>query len=345
MATLREGRISGASISVLAARHCNQSCRGCVAFSPVMPPSFADIDAVRRDLSRLAAVYHARAARVQGGEPLLHPELPRLLREVRRAAIADRIVVLTNGRLLSEMPAAFWSAVDEVRVSAYPSSEPRREQLADWRRKALAHGADLIVVSFDAFRENYSANGSADPALVRRIYAACEEAHALRCHVAWDGYFYKCTRAVSGSAADGVPEPGAERVNGVTIGEGPELGPRLAAYLAARDPLPACRRCLGTVGRMAPHGMVPRSAWRESLAGRTEDLVDWDYLARVERGRSDIYLRPVGEIDVAAFRGPVPRPLRAAVRVLSRRRWRLLLAAPLTAAIRRHRGTGAGPRG
>ncbi|MFF2008332.1 4Fe-4S cluster-binding domain-containing protein [Streptomyces sp. NPDC058195] len=56
---------------------------------------------VGRDLTRLAKSYRSANVKILGGEPLLHPGLTDLIREVRESAVTDKIILATNGLLLS----------------------------------------------------------------------------------------------------------------------------------------------------------------------------------------------------------------------------------------------------
>lgn len=334
---MRNGRIVSTSIGVLAARHCNLSCRACVTLSPTLPPSFADPDEVFRDLGTLGRVYHARAARVRGGEPLLHPALGEVLAAVRRSGVADRIAVVTNGVLLSQMPGSFWEAVDEVRVSAYPQPAFDRKRLDDWRERACGHGVDLIVLHVDRFRETYAEAGTSDERLVRRLYATCEDAHVLRCHGVSGGIFYKCDQGWAIAAARNSDDAAGRPMNGVEISEAPAFAERLLAYLESRDPLSACRFCLGSAGRLFSHELVPRARWAAHQSHSTEQLLDPEHLSRLERGHSGAYLRCVREVTLEAFHGHSSRLLRFAVGFLSRRPVRGLLSRQLEDAIRSYR--------
>ena len=76
--------------------------------------------ALARDLSVAARVLAPRVFKLVGGEPLLHPELVELVEVARRAAIAPRISLTTNGLLLPRMSEPFWRGLDAVTISLYP---------------------------------------------------------------------------------------------------------------------------------------------------------------------------------------------------------------------------------
>ena len=116
----------------------------------MLPEKFADPAAFVRDFEALATVFHSRELRIVGGEPLLHPDLPRFLAEARRIGIADSIVVYTNGVLLHRVPEQFWRLIDELRVSVYPGIRRRLDDEACARLCDL-HGVRLHFERYQTF--------------------------------------------------------------------------------------------------------------------------------------------------------------------------------------------------
>src|SRR5947209_7095120 len=106
---MSQRRIEALKLELNPVEHCNLSCRSCSHLSPLQPRHYVDPDDLTRDLKILSAHYHARWVRVVGGEPLLHPQLDRILTAVRTSGVADRIVVVTNGILLPRMQPEVWA--------------------------------------------------------------------------------------------------------------------------------------------------------------------------------------------------------------------------------------------
>lgn len=282
-----QGRIQSGLCELAVADHCNLACRGCSHLAPSLPRWFADVDAVRRDLTTLATAYHATALVLLGGEPLLHPRLLDLIAAVQASGVCDAIAVATNGVLLWRMPEAFWRAVDAVEVSAYPGAEMPAERMLHCSTQAQRHGTHLAVKYYARFREQVAPLGTADRRLVERIYDTCEAAHIARIHWVADGRFYKCPQAYA--LPKGLDGDGASAAaDGVPISDSPDLAERLLAYLQSPEPLRACGRCLGSAGRRFDHAQEPRTGRTVMPPPRTaEDLVDEDELSRLERGEHD----------------------------------------------------------
>jgi radical SAM family protein len=271
-------------LEINAAEQCNLTCRSCSHLAPLAVKTFADPDVVFRDLRLLASIYHARSIKLVGGEPLLHPDLASVAAAARRSGICDGICVVTNGVLLPRMNEAFWSAIDEVWVSVYPTHELDPGASAEVAARAREHKVGLRFQAYDKFRESYSAIGTRDAHLTARIYRTCRVAHVWRCHVVCGGYFYKCPQSYFLTKTHGEPV-GAD---GIAIDDRATLGAELRAYLASPESLTACRRCLGTVGRRFAHEEVPRRGWAQPQQRPAEDLVDYALL-EAEEARARIW--------------------------------------------------------
>ena len=279
-----DGRIQAEACEINVVHHCNLSCRSCSHLSPVSPRLAVDPDAVHRDLAALAPHYRPKHVRLVGGEPLLHPALADVVAAVRRSGISDRIRMITNGVLLARMTPAVWDGIDELHVSLYPGHLVDEAGRRRWNARAAEHGVEMYWKRFDSFRESYSEAGTSDAALVRRIYESCQIAHVWHCHNVVDGHFYKCPQSYF------VPELLGRGGDGLPISGRPTLGRDLLAFLEDPEPLRSCANCLGSVGRRLQHEQVPRRAFRGAQSAPTKDLLDGEFLERLEtrdRGASN----------------------------------------------------------
>jgi organic radical activating enzyme len=276
---IAEGRIQTEACEINVVHHCNLSCRGCSHASPVMRRHLADPDVVHRDLAALAPHYRPQHVRLLGGEPLLHPALADIVAAVRRSGIAERIRMITNGTFLSRMTREVWDGIDELHVSLYPGHLLEAQERQRWNARAAEHGVEMYWKQFDFFRESYSEAGTADPALVRRIYSTCQIAHVWRCHNVIDGHFYKCPQSYF------LPEllggVAARRTDGLPISDRATFGQELLAFLTDETPLRSCHHCLASAGRRFPHQQVPRPEFRGAQSLPTEELLDHEFLDRL----------------------------------------------------------------
>ena len=260
-------------IEINAVMQCNLACAGCSHASPVSPAWNADPDTVLRDLVSLHLVADVEEVRVVGGEPLLHPRFTELLRAISASEIGGTVRVITNGTRLHRAGWAWLDYADEVFVSVYPGAAIRPHALGELRRRGRETHTRVAVNRFTHFR----------PVLPRTaltaeetaaVFQTCQVAHAWSCHTVQDGYVYLCPMTVPTLATD------PERVSRCAIEPLDTLRERLYPFLHATAPIPECRSCLGTVGKLTPHRQANRKNWL--ALSRSE--IDW---AHVERLRTD----------------------------------------------------------
>ena len=256
--------------------HCNLTCGGCNHASPAMPAWFADPDTVYRDFSVLAKVYRPSFIKVLGGEPLMHKNLSGVLEAARAAGMGSRLMLVTNGVLLHKAPDAVWEQVDEMELSIYPGVEGVEDnaRLAKERMKAM--GKRLTVYRYGQFRATFSLKGTADQALIQKVYAACKMANYWGCHGVRDGYFYKCPQSMyAGRLAGRIAE--SDRI---ALADRPTLQAELLAFANSLQPLAACAHCVGSVGIQEPHALPARGDWRSAIDRTSEELIDYDWLEK-----------------------------------------------------------------
>jgi hypothetical protein len=128
--------------------HCNLGCRGCDHCAPLAKEWFIDPVDFERDFNRLSHLFNAEAGRISlmGGEPLLYPDLERLMSLARRSFPAAYICIVTNGLLLGRKDDHFWetAAVNDIpiEVTPYPHVQKQLESLS---ARARDSGAKLLA--------------------------------------------------------------------------------------------------------------------------------------------------------------------------------------------------------
>ena len=106
--------------------HCNLNCKGCTHYCPIAPEHYMSTEMLECNLAHLSAVDSDmfRYVYLLGGEPLLHPEINRVMRLVRRYFPHTEIRLLTNGVRVAAMPDEFWNTCREsgtvISVTVYP---------------------------------------------------------------------------------------------------------------------------------------------------------------------------------------------------------------------------------
>jgi MoaA/NifB/PqqE/SkfB family radical SAM enzyme len=132
-----------------AADNCQNRCEACNHGAPFLAPSYYTPKELERDLARVKPYLHAAKLWALGGEPLLNPEIDDVLLVMAASGVADRIGILTNGRLLGEMTDTFWQRVKEVTVSVYPNLPAH--SLDQPAAKAREHGVMFVTNVFTSF--------------------------------------------------------------------------------------------------------------------------------------------------------------------------------------------------
>jgi MoaA/NifB/PqqE/SkfB family radical SAM enzyme len=105
--------------------HCNLNCKGCSHFSPLAKEEYLPLEAFEKDMARLKDL-KARFLEVKllGGEPLLHPDIVKFCRVMRRYFPKTNVQITTNGILLPKMPEEFWKTCHEERIRLSVSQYP-----------------------------------------------------------------------------------------------------------------------------------------------------------------------------------------------------------------------------
>lgn len=126
--------------------HCNLNCKGCSHFSNITDEKFTDCNLIEKRLARMSQLFgKIRKIKILGGEPLLHPEITKILKITRKCIPYTKIMVITNGTLLKVMPDSFFKACSDnkitLEITVYP---PMREHLKDIIEKTSRFNVDVV---------------------------------------------------------------------------------------------------------------------------------------------------------------------------------------------------------
>lgn len=274
------GKIHSEACELSITEHCNFTCRSCSHLSPITSKHKLDPKTVETDLSLLARHYQVDHVRLVGGEPFLHPQLSDIITAVRCSGITKRIRIITNGSFPQRITPKVWAETDEIHFSIYPGKEPPTSVLERLKEQAIEYNTELVIKRFEKFRESYSEIGTTEDLLVKRIYQSCQIAHIWRCHTVRNGFFYRCPQSIFIPSVAGSSEPHLE--DKLAITDDTLFGAKLLAFLEQPTPLKACRNCLGSVGKIFDHSQISRSHWRKLQMFCTEEMIDYDFLTKLE---------------------------------------------------------------
>ncbi|TDB39562.1 MAG: 4Fe-4S cluster-binding domain-containing protein [Actinobacteria bacterium] len=178
-------------LDVHIADHCNMRCRGCSHFSNISKPYLTDIAEFSEDMHRLAGLLSVREIYLLGGEPLLHPQVDRFVREARDAFPRTTIYLFTNSTLVMRMPESVWRALAETHVVLYCDRYPVDLPVDEIDRTAAEHGVKVRWTEdrSEFFTIPLDLTGSQDAAA---SFAACSGVD--NCVNLRHGRLYPCAR-------------------------------------------------------------------------------------------------------------------------------------------------------
>ena len=172
--------------------HCNLNCTGCLHFTPLARPWFADPERMACDLTALRAKFrYIRHVTLLGGEPLLHPDLCKAVAAVRHAAPESLVTVVTNGvALKGAVLESFLNMCREnavrVKWTVYPPLAGRRDELAQAFRSV---GVNMFAVEMGDFYVKMDPKGGD----ARKAMRFCR--NTTYCPYLRDGRLYTCAQA------------------------------------------------------------------------------------------------------------------------------------------------------
>lgn len=106
--------------------HCNLSCKYCSHFSCIAEEEFLDLKQLKKDVKRLFKLSNGKIEGfiLLGGEPLLHPQIPEIIKIIRDYFPNCYLEFVTNGLLLNSMKDEFWEALHKYSVALHHSYYP-----------------------------------------------------------------------------------------------------------------------------------------------------------------------------------------------------------------------------
>lgn len=178
--------------------HCNLRCKGCDHFAAIAEKRFVALEDIEKDLARMSELLDGQLIRmgIMGGEPLLHPDLLKILEVARKYFPNTLLQLVTNGLLLMQQPEKFWLTCKENNIVIVNTKYP-----IDLDYDGMIARAEQYGVTF----EHYGNTGEVQKTSykipldlagrqnARSNFMECFHANALP--LLMEGKFYPCTVA------------------------------------------------------------------------------------------------------------------------------------------------------
>ena len=175
--------------------HCNLNCARCSHFSPIAPEYYLNCETFEQDCIRLFELTHGKIERMHlvGGEPLLHPELNKILTIAGKYFNDGVIEIITNGILLLKQPEEFWEICKKNKITIIITNYPVKRNDEKIKELAKTHEIDLEYWGGDVKTFHHiplDINGEQDP---EENFKKCESKNL--CIQLKEGKLYTCPTA------------------------------------------------------------------------------------------------------------------------------------------------------
>jgi hypothetical protein len=180
------------------AEHCNLNCKGCEHFSTLAPKKYLDVKIFERDCRRLSELTGGWIddIAVLGGEPLLHPQITSILSIARNYFPTGKILILTNGTLLSTQNSSFWESCNKNHINIEVSSYPLNLDDDMIKQKARTYSVPLKFSDGGGGKSKgwqkvpLDLRGAQD---IQKNFKICDMAG--HCYQLVDGKLYQCAKS------------------------------------------------------------------------------------------------------------------------------------------------------
>lgn len=232
---------------------CNLRCKNCSNFVPYAPPESRryPVEQIISDMEALfKVVKRIDVLQVQGGEPLIYSDLPKLLGYLAACREIGEIHIATNGMRLPDDEV--WRLCKlhdiKIRISNYPQNRKNLQAFAD---KAVAYGCSekLLLHTFTNSKSLWYDLGALneisredDDAVVAARFDKCA---FNGCLTLADGELHRCGRGVNAHKVLGFEQTFDDFVQ---VRNNPRLKYDLVMYLVKPTFETAFRYCNGTFG-------------------------------------------------------------------------------------------------
>ena len=181
--------------------HCNLNCKGCDHFCPVTEKKFLSCEEYQKDLEQLSKLCYngerIKMVGIEGGEPLLHPNVIDFMKITRQYCPKAEINLLTNAILLPDMGKEFYNACNQYNITLLITKYPLKidfkkiENLASKYNVKLVYFNNFDKVEKTSWKIPFDLEGKQD---IQENFLTCFKAN--NCITLKEGKLFTCpTRA------------------------------------------------------------------------------------------------------------------------------------------------------
>lgn len=236
-------------IEFFAVDHCSLRCLGCSQNSPYLDAHFADSETFKNSLDVLKKYLRPEKITILGGEPLLHPEIDKIINIARRSGMFGAIHITTNGTNLLKMTDFFWQTIDKLNISKYSVNLVYINSiLKEVEVKCKQYNVEIEIRDMEYFNHIVLTEENRDKEIVGNIYRKC--IYKYFCHTISNDRLYRCSPVVNFGKMKrlGIFENYIDN-DYLKIEDSGHFRTDLFEYLNSSFPLRGCNFCLGTSGK------------------------------------------------------------------------------------------------
>lgn len=174
--------------------YCNLNCKSCGSYSPLAEKKFDDVKEIKKSLERLSDLSGGICHHINilGGEPLLHPELLRIIRMTRDYFPVGSVFLVTNGTLLLQQKEEFWETCRRNNVIIAPTHYPIEINYEEIQRKVSREGCKYRCSGLASDLWFFTGIGEDVNSIESKRFLEC--IFANDCGVLKDGKIYMCPK-------------------------------------------------------------------------------------------------------------------------------------------------------
>lgn len=174
--------------------NCNLNCKGCLFASNITKEiKHVEFIELENDARRMSELFcDVPWIRILGGEPLMHPDIVKVLKAYRKYFPDSEVDLCTNGLLIPKMDKKFWDCIKEEHISIHVSGYRPTYSLIDkidWTLKEK--GISYVILKRDEFVKYYTDQPN------NNMQKSFERCIASGCHEVYRGKLSTCSAAIA----------------------------------------------------------------------------------------------------------------------------------------------------